>query len=103
MKKQSSVVTETTKFVDETADSLSAVVTKTETQIDKVVSPARKRVLQRFPSLFLLLITLGVTATILGLEQLILQVEYLRENPSLVLIIGLSLLIFTGTLYKKLG
>jgi hypothetical protein len=63
----------------------------------------RKEVLRRFPILFLLLVTAGVTATVTALEQLLFQVTFLQNNPSVLLIIGLALLVFTGTLYKKLG
>jgi uncharacterized integral membrane protein len=90
-------------LVDETTDTLSTVMHTAEQTIERRVAPVRKRVLQRFPILFLLLVTLGATATIIGLEQILLQITFLQNNPVALLIIGLALLVLTGTLYKKLG
>ena len=103
MKKDKTVVDEVSKVVDDTAHSIAKTVGDTEQQIEKTVAPIRKNVIQRFPTVFLLLVTLGFTATITGLEQLLLQVSFLQNNPFVVLIIGLVLLVLTGTLYKKLG
>ena len=103
MLKRKSAVSETTKIMDDTTGALSQAVDRTEAKLESMVEPVRKNVLQRFPVLFLLLVTLGFTATITGMEQLLLQVELLRSNPIIVLIIGIALLVLTGTLYKKLG
>ena len=103
MKKDSTVVGEMSKVVDETTEAVSGVVYETEKQIEKTVAPVRKQLIHRFPTLFLLLVTAGFTATITGMEQIILQNDFLQNNPSVVLIIGLGLLVLTGTLYKKIG
>lgn len=103
MPKQTSVVKETAKLVDETTQTISEAVNVTEKKIEKTIKPVRKKVYKEFPVLFLLLITLGVTATISGLEQLLLQINFLQNNPFVLLVIGVLLLAFTGTLYKKLG
>lgn len=71
--------------------------------VDGLVAPVRKTVFRRFPVLFSLLVTLGVSATVLGFEQILLQYQILQESPVLIFILGVSILIFTGTLYKKLG
>lgn len=103
MKKNATVLEETTKMVDDTTESLSKTIIKTEQEIDKAVKPVRREVLRRFPVLFILLVALGLTATMSGLENLLLQVSFLESRPLLVLIIGIALLAFTGRLYKKLG
>ena len=96
-------MSETTKLVDETSATLSQAVQKTEEHFEEVVAPVRKNVIKRFPVIFLLLVSLGFTATISGLEQLLLKINFLQSNPAVMLIIGIALLILTGTLYKKLG
>lgn len=63
----------------------------------------RKTILHRFPILFGLLVTVGVTAVLLGIEQLILKYHILSGHPELILFIGVSILAFTGKLYKKLS
>ena len=103
MKKNATVLEETGKIVDETTETLSRTIMDTEKRIDRAVEPVREEVFRRFPVLFILLVAFGITATITGMEELLLQVGILKSNPVLLLIIGLSLLIFTGRLYKKLG
>lgn len=62
----------------------------------------RDHVFKRFPLLFTLLGTFGLVATLYGFERLIDQVDLFAENPLILLTTGILLLIFTGTLYKKL-
>ncbi len=103
MKQQKTILSDAAKVVEQTAGALDVAVSETEKKIEETVAPVRKHVLKRFPVLFLLLVTFGVTATISGIEGLMLQVVFLQNNPAAVLIIGLGLLVLTGTLYKKLG
>ena len=84
----------------EVAERRSTEFTKT---VDGYVAPVRKTIFRRFPVLFSLLVTLGVSATVLGLEQILLQYQILQESPVLIFLFGMSILIFTGTLYKKLS
>lgn len=62
----------------------------------------RQSAFQRFPLLFTMLTTFGLVATLYGFERLIDKVEYLSDNPFILLGVGLVTLIITGTLYKKL-
>jgi len=78
------------------------VITSSERVVSSVADPLRKRALQRFPVIFSILAAVGVTATFLGLEQVILQYEIFLKYPFLLLTIGVILLVFTGKLYKKL-
>ncbi len=57
----------------------------------------------RFPVIFVLLSTFGVVATLYGFEKVIDQIDWLSEHPTMILVIGLVTLAFTGTLYKKLN
>ena len=63
----------------------------------------RRSVFHRFPLLFTLLGTFGVVATFYGFEGIIDQISLFKDHPFILLGIGVATLIFTGTLYKKLG
>lgn len=63
----------------------------------------RNTALKKFPFLFALLGSFGLVATFYGFEHLIDQSEFLVENPLILLIIGITCLALTGSLYKKLG
>ncbi len=61
-----------------------------------------KGVFRKYPLTFSLLILFGVTSVLHGFEAVIAQVPVLQDSPILVFIIGLAILIFTGSLYKKI-
>lgn len=84
-------------------NTVDSVVAGTSSKIEHHVSPVRNSALKRFPVLFSLLTTFGVVATFLGFEQLILESNILQRSPELILIMGVSVLVFTGKIYKKLG
>ncbi len=81
---------------------VTTVVSKTTSGVDTYIAPVRKSVLQRFPVLFSLLVTFGATTTFLGFEKIIETIPFLNQHPVIVLILGMSILAFTGTIYKKL-
>lgn len=91
------------KVTGEVLDGAGRIVSATETQIEQTVAPIRKSILKRFPVLFLLAVTFGFTATVTGIEQLLIQHQLLQQHPSVILSIGIMILVLTGTLYKKLG
>jgi len=75
----------------------------------KVSGPIGRRIKQqraalaRYPLLFTLLTTFGLVATLYGFEGLIDEINFLSNNPIILLTIGVVILIFTGSLYKKLS
>ena len=62
----------------------------------------RKAVFSRFPLLFTLLGSFGLVATFYGFERLIDRVQLFSDYPVILLTTGLTILVLTGTLYKKL-
>lgn len=78
-------------------------VIELEEHVVKKLTQERNNALQKFPLLFTLLTSFGVVATFYGFEHLIDQSPWLSENPLVLLGIGVSTLILTGALYKKLG
>ncbi len=71
--------------------------------VDTYVAPVRRTILQRYPVIFGLMVTIGAASVILGIEQLILKYDILVNHPELILLFGVCLLAFTGRLYKKLS
>lgn len=69
--------------------------------VDKLAEH-RDSAFSRFPLLFALLGTFGLVATLYGFERLIDKVDWLADNPVVLLGTGLIVLIITGSLYKKL-
>ncbi len=76
---------------------------KVEKDIEHLIQPVQQSVFTRFPILFTLLVTFGVSTTFLAIEKIVLSIPYLNSHPFVMLVIGLGVLIVTGTLYKKLG
>ncbi len=72
-------------------------------KVDTYVAPVRKTILQRFPLLFGLLVTVGVASVILGIEHIILKYNIFNNQPEFILLLGVIILAFTGKLYKKLS
>jgi hypothetical protein len=81
----------------------SSVLKETESRFEATAAPLRKAVFERFPILFILLTTFGVTAVVHSVDMLITQMVWLHERPLVLLCIGITVLMATGTLYKKLG
>ena len=79
------------------------VVRKAETDVIKELAKRRDTAYQRFPLLFTMLATFGIVATFYGFEHLIDSVDFLANNPILLLGVGILTLVLTGQLYKKLG
>lgn len=84
-------------------DDIDRIVSSTEREIEQSVEPIRESVLKRFPILFMLLVTFGFTATTTGIEQVLVRHEIFQSHPFVIFLIGITILIITGTIYKKLG
>ncbi len=78
-------------------------ISDTEKAVVNKLSEKKQSVLQRFPMLFTLMGTFGLVAVLYGFEGIIDRIDFLSRNPVVLLIVGVFTLIFTGTLYKKLG
>lgn len=98
-----SSVTKLVGVAEEGVKTVEKTVGTVEKTVETVAAPARESLLKRFPVVFTLLVTFGISTTFLGLEQLVLQIPFLSEHPLLMLGVGVGVLSLTGTLYKKLG
>lgn len=72
-----------------------------EGEFKRVVDRPRK-VLERFPTLFLLLVTAGIVLVLFGFEQTFAKIDLFENHPYVMIILGIAILIFTGRLYKVL-
>ncbi|MCB9815291.1 hypothetical protein H6785_01795 [Candidatus Nomurabacteria bacterium] len=66
-------------------------------------STVRDSAFARFPMIFVLLSSFGLVATFYGFEKVIDQIPYFNENPHMILMTGVVVLVLTGALYKKLN
>ncbi len=62
----------------------------------------RDNAFSRFPLLFTLLAAFGLAATTDGFQRLMTRIPFFANNPYVTLVVGLLILLVTGTLYKKL-
>lgn len=77
-------------------------IRKTEEKLIHSVEQRRQAAFDRFPLGFTLLGAFGLVATFYGFEGLIDRVDFLSNNPWMILATGLITLAATGSLYKKL-
>ncbi|TSC70902.1 MAG: Uncharacterized protein CEO12_27 [Parcubacteria group bacterium Gr01-1014_46] len=68
---------------------------------DQMASKA-KPVLTRYPLIFAFLVTFGLASILHGFELFTDKMPVFRQNPHYLVIIGIVVLLITGTLYKKL-
>jgi hypothetical protein len=80
----------------------SSRVKKVEERVVGGLLRRRQSAFHRFPLLFTLLATFGLVSTLYGFERLIDKIDFLSNNPFILLGVGLLTLVVTGTLYKKL-
>ena len=62
-----------------------------------------KNAFAKYPITFSLLVLFGVVAVMHGFEGLVIQVPFFVLHPGVLFLIGLIILILTGTLYKRLN
>lgn len=92
-----------TRLSSGAADVVEKIIIKTGSSVETYVSPMRENILKRYPTLFTLVVTLGATATFLGLEGIFLRFEVFVKYPELLFLLGVVILVLTGRVYKKLG
>ena len=71
-------------------------------QINRVMASTTRSVFRRYPLTFTLLVLFGVVAVSEGARGVLESFEMFDNHPWYLLMVGLVILIITGTLYKKL-
>lgn len=77
--------------------------TDIEEKIAHVLTDRRDRAAVKFPLIFGLAASFGLVSTFYGFEGLINKIPMLQNNPWLVLVTGVVVLLATGTAYRKLN
>jgi len=72
-------------------------------EVNDHINKQGRGVFKRYPVTFALLATFGVTAVGSGLKAILDKVSIFKENPILLVFIGVLVLMFTGSLFKKLS
>jgi hypothetical protein len=84
-------------------DVVEGTVTRVGSSLDTYVAPVRETFIKKYPTLFGMMVTVGLIATFLGLEQMLLKFSILNDYPVLLLLFGIGLLALTGRFYKKMN
>lgn len=80
-------------------------VEKLEKQIEninKVNEERSKSILRKYPIIFSLLITFALVCILYGFELILSKIDFVTNNPWILVILGLTILISTGGAYKIL-
>jgi len=71
--------------------------------VEQQIAPVRKSIVKRFPTLFLLAVTFGVSLVLYSIEVILAQQGFVLDHPWISLGIGVGVLTITGKLYRKLS
>jgi hypothetical protein len=77
--------------------------TDAEKKLLQLLSKHRDHAAKKFPLGFALIATFGLVATLQGFQKLIERIPLLAHNPWISLAVGVSTLIASGAVYRKLG
>lgn len=77
--------------------------TDVEEKIAHKIVESRDKAAVRFPLVFGLAASFGLVSTFYGFEKIIDKIDFFVDKPWLVLIVGVSVLVLTGTAYRKLN
>jgi len=83
----------------DTVDGMGSEIKRT---VESHLAPIRQSFVKRYPVLFSLMVLFGLTTTYYGFEKILGQYEILNQHPWLILLLGISILAWTGTLYKRM-
>lgn len=93
---------EVVKTAEVAVDGIQNALSQTEKTLNSTIAPVRKSILKRFPTLFLLAVTFGVSLTFYGIEQFLANSHYFNGHPWVSFLAGICILVATGTFYKNL-
>lgn len=85
--------------VEEAAEDSSESLTH---RVHEMFRRRRQSAFQQFPATFTLLGTIGIVAVFYGTKHLLDQVSYFANNPTMVLVLGVTILLLTGRLQREI-
>lgn len=71
-------------------------------KLNELFGKKGKSVFSRYPLTFALLVIFGATMVSQGIKELLLEIPIFKNSPLTMLLVGILVLLITGTLYKKL-
>ncbi len=77
--------------------------TESEVNFIKKINQKRVTAEARFPLITALFATFGFVSLLSGFEKIIDSIDFLSNNPIVLFMVGLIILVLTGTVYKKLN
>lgn len=89
-------------FVDRLEHRVAEVLHDIPESVHEVFRRHRRTAFEKHPFLFSTLGLLGFVATWKGFDHIISQIDFFQNNPGLLLLIGLMILLFTGRLYRQI-
>jgi hypothetical protein len=72
-----------------------------EVRLLRMIQNEQKLAKEKFPLIFALTATFGIVATVSGFGKTIDKIPMLRDHPYILIIIGATVLIITGAVYKR--
>ena len=89
--------------LEKIVDTVEKTIETIENHSEEVIRPVRETLFKRFPITFVLIVAFGVSAVITSSELLFMKIEFFVAHPSVLLLIGLTVLAATGKFRQKLG
>ncbi len=69
---------------------------------NKVFAKKGRSVFEKYPLTFALLVIVGATLMSQGIKELLIQTPLFKDHPFIMFVVGVTILVLTGSLYKKL-
>ncbi len=75
-------------------------IEQTVKHINDISGEKTRTAFKKYPVIFSLLVTIGFVSLLQGFELVLSKIIFIQNNPSTLIVFGLLILIFTGSLYK---
>jgi hypothetical protein len=75
---------------------------QTAREMNEYMHKHNRTVFGRYPLLFSFLATFGVVCVLYGFENILNEIPLMEAYPVIPLLVGVLILLFTGTLYKRI-
>jgi hypothetical protein len=88
--------------IDTSLEALGKATRDLEAKVESFSQPMRDSAFKRFPIFFSIFTAFGAASVFIGFEHWVMGIPFFANNPWVILLLGICILMFTGTLYKKL-
>jgi len=105
MHKHESIVEQVSEGMTESVHTVThaaATIADATNRLLKIQTEHNRRVWERHPFMFGLLGTFGIVTLGTGFQDLVHTIPLLKDNPIILIVVGVIVLFFTGALYKRL-